>query len=72
MATDITEENSPIYSPIGGSALLPDSPHLNGAFRPTTGRPTTSERPTSEEFPDSPRQGSVREIVEEFEKGQNT
>ncbi|KAL6717625.1 hypothetical protein ACLMJK_005540 [Lecanora helva] len=75
MATDVSEETSPIYSPIGGSALLPDSPHLNGAFRSTAaaeGRPVSRERPTSGEFPDSPRQGSVREIVEEFEKGQST
>ena len=27
----LSELDSPIYSPIGGSALLPDSPHLRGA-----------------------------------------
>ena len=63
-------ESSPIYSPIGGSALLPDSPHLNGRFA-SPDRSTTS-RPTSQITLDSPRDGSVRERVEELEKGQNT
>ena len=59
-------ESSPIYSPIGGSALLPDSPHLTGDFH-SAGR--TATRPTSQDFPESPPNGSVRERVEELEKG---
>lgn len=75
-----TEEaaDSPIYSPIGGSALLPDSPHLNEEVRPS-GRPINqatsgpTSRPTSQEFTDSPqRTGSVRGRVEELEKGRST
>lgn len=70
----ITEsESSPVYSPIGGSALLPDSPHLNAAFRPTD-RPISgapSSRPTSQDFPESPLSGSVRERVEELERSRS-
>lgn len=32
IATLESDGETPIYSPIGGSALLPDSPHLNGGF----------------------------------------
>lgn len=32
IASMVSEAESPIYSPVGGSALLPDSPHLNGGF----------------------------------------
>lgn len=32
IASMVSEGESPIYSPVGGSALLPDSPHLNGGF----------------------------------------
>ena len=67
--------DSPIYSPIGGNALLPDSPHLNSAFK-SRDRPISqftgerTSRPTSQEFADSPqRTGSARERVEELKKG---
>ena len=66
MVSVAESEASPIYSPIGGSALLPDSPHLNGRF--ASGRGSVS-RSSSQAAPDSPQNGSVRERVEELEKG---
>lgn len=39
-AEELEDESSPIYSPIGGSALLPDSPHLRaGHVRPASPQP---------------------------------
>ena len=32
IASMLSEGESPIHSPVGGSALLPDSPHLNGGL----------------------------------------